>query len=208
LTSTSVRRTSTRARTRSRSSWSGVAVLLGLLLGPAAYGLAKVGDPLLAGKATNAAAKATALVANLTGPVLRLTNQGAGPTLDLRVQGGPPLKVSSGRRWPTSTPTSSTTRTPPTSGWLPTRSTLPPSTAGRDPTSSRASAAGSAWWPWAVLLGEEVALDSRPFAIAEAACLGANGRLPTVAELEALRGLVPFGRVVRSGPRTSNPTSP
>ena len=74
----------------------GLAALAALLLGPVSVGLAAVGDPILAGKATNAANKATSLVANLAGPVLRLTNQAAGPALDLRVQSGrPPLKVNS-----------------------------------------------------------------------------------------------------------------
>ncbi len=73
----------------------GSVVLVGLALGPVSLGLAAAGDPLLAGKANNAATKITSLVANLTGPVLRLTNQGAGPALELRVQGGPPLRVNS-----------------------------------------------------------------------------------------------------------------
>ena len=77
----------------------GLLVLAGLLLGPVSIGLAAVGDPLLAGRANDAGAKVTSLVANLSGAVLRLTNQGTGPALDLRVQAGtPPLSVNSTAR--------------------------------------------------------------------------------------------------------------
>ena len=75
----------------------GLIVLLGLLLGPVSLGLAAVGDPLTLGQANSAGDALTRLVANLPGPVLRLTNTGAGPALDLRVEGGaPPLKVNTG----------------------------------------------------------------------------------------------------------------
>ncbi|MBA3415123.1 MAG: hypothetical protein H0U10_07880 [Chloroflexia bacterium] len=75
----------------------GLLVLAGLLLGPVSFGLAAVGDALKLGKANNnAETKITGIVADLAGPVLRLTNQGVGPALDLKVEAGnPPLKVNS-----------------------------------------------------------------------------------------------------------------
>ena len=74
----------------------GLLVLAALLLGPVSIGLAAVGDPLRLGKANDAVDRVTALVSTLAGPVLRLTNQGEGPALDLRVQNNaPPLRVNS-----------------------------------------------------------------------------------------------------------------
>ena len=74
----------------------GLLVLAGFLLGPVSVGLAAVGEPLKLGRANDAGAKVTSLLATLAGPVLRLTNQGEGPALDLRVQNNaPPLKVNS-----------------------------------------------------------------------------------------------------------------
>ena len=74
----------------------GLLVLAGLLLGPAAVGLAAVGDPLTLGGRNDAVDRVTSLAAAVAGPVLRLTNLGAGPALDLRVQAGaPPLRVNS-----------------------------------------------------------------------------------------------------------------
>lgn len=72
----------------------GFAALLGLVVGPAAIGLAAVGKPILAGEANSAAGKATSLVAGLADPVLRLANKGPGPALALEVKAGrPPLTV-------------------------------------------------------------------------------------------------------------------
>ncbi len=77
----------------------GVAVLVALVVGPASLGLAKVGDPLGLGTANNAGKEITTLIADLAAPVLRLTNQGGGPALELRVAAGkPPLKVDSDAR--------------------------------------------------------------------------------------------------------------
>lgn len=76
----------------------GFIVLFVAIVGPAAIGLAAVGDQLLLGKANNAAGKVTALVADLTGPVLQLTNKGSGPALELRVGNRPPFKVDSDAR--------------------------------------------------------------------------------------------------------------
>ena len=77
----------------------GLAVLGGLVLGPASFGLAAVGDPLTLGKANNAGKELTALIADLADPVLRLSNQGGGPALELKVAAGkPPLKVGSDAR--------------------------------------------------------------------------------------------------------------
>lgn len=71
-------------------------VVLGLLLvGPASLGLAAVGQPLLLGKANNAAGKVTNLVAELADPALRVANKGPGPAIALDVgPGRPPLTVS------------------------------------------------------------------------------------------------------------------
>lgn len=75
----------------------GAVVILGLLLGPASLGLAAVGDPLRLGKPNSALDKATALAADLAGPVLKLTNKGSGPALQLQVGAGqPPLKINPG----------------------------------------------------------------------------------------------------------------
>jgi hypothetical protein len=77
----------------------GLLVLLGLLLWPVSFGLAAVGDPLLAGRTNEVVDRVTALAASLAGPVLRLTNQGTGPALDLRVKTGvPPMKINSGAK--------------------------------------------------------------------------------------------------------------
>lgn len=73
----------------------GLLVLAALLIGPVSYGLAAVGDPMLLGKTNDAVNKATSILTALGGPVLRLTNEGGGPGLELKVEeGAQPLTVN------------------------------------------------------------------------------------------------------------------
>lgn len=74
----------------------GLVVLTALVLGPLTVVLAAPGGPLKLGRNNAAGTRATTLVSNLAGSVLRLTNNGSGPALDLRVQAGAaPLLVNS-----------------------------------------------------------------------------------------------------------------
>jgi len=57
--------------------------------------LADDGKPFILGQANSAGKQVSALVATLTGPVLKLTNKGAGAALQLQVAAGaPPIKVN------------------------------------------------------------------------------------------------------------------
>ena len=81
---------------RAATFLGGLAVVVGLVAGPAAVGLAAVpGDPLRLGR-VNAIDKLTSLTGSVPGALLKVDNNGGGPAMDLRVEAGAaPFKVNS-----------------------------------------------------------------------------------------------------------------